>query len=469
MRLIKLASGSLSAVLALLCLFLMFRPASDLRRDTSATPARDVSVSEQWSIYDPTSNHIWNRLYRSLFRRVAHDGREYGHDELDPLLWDSTKHLLGGTANREALNCLDEFLDTNADRLISDPLKRAMLQRDLWAIFDWTVRRTSTPSPAVAELQLKLTRVMRRLALTSEQVRTLPRTYDAAVAARTFAANYDPSDQKPAFLPPDLFRSDSPWVQLGVDDGSAVAPAHTSSVSGRSVFHVFIALPQGRESTAAYLRELSEFPKPWIRNRDSLAEVLPNAQLPQFPVGTRLALVRQMVVIDHQGKLITTGIVESVQIRVHRTIPLEIPQGFNTDSNVARESLDVYEFKLSRAKLFAGESGGLRAVAHDEKEFPLFQSHGIDLFEEMTVGPFERNLRPVLGSCASCHFRPGIHSVLSRIPSIVLLRVRDVRRNLMTSPDSESEDRSTVLWKQSQDSWKRLREMWQLHTAAPAG
>jgi hypothetical protein len=70
-----------------------------------------------------------------------------------------------------------------------------------------------------------------------------------------------------------------------------------------------------------------------------------------------------------------------VQIRVHRVIPQEIPAGLNTDRNQARTSLDTYEFKLSRAKFFAGDSGGLRPVARHEKEFPLFQSHGIDLFE----------------------------------------------------------------------------------------
>lgn len=457
-------SGSLTSLLALLSLSLVFTTTSDHRFDLLPDPFRYVSLSEKWCIYDSHADHIWNRLYRSLYLRVARDGREYGDDELDPLLWDSTRHLLGGPANREALSCLDEFLDTHAERLISDPLKRAMLQRDLWSIFDWTVRRSDSPTKGAAELQLRLTKAMRRLALTGEQIRALPRTYDAAVIAKTFATNYDPGHPQTAFLPPELFQSDGPWVQLNTDAGGAVAPAHLTSVSGRSVFQVFISLPQGRGATLVYLKRLSEFPKPWIRNRDNLDRVLPNSELPEFPVGTRLALMRQMVVIDQQGHLTPTGIVESIQIRVHRKIPSEIPENFNTDSDVARSSLDVNEFKLSRAKLFAGESGGLREVASDEKEFPLFQSHGIDLFEETMPEPIERNLRPVLGSCTSCHFRPGIHSVLSRIPSIVLLRVRDVRRNLVPSSNSEYEGRSTVLWKQNHDSWRRLREMWLLQS-----
>lgn len=69
-------------------------------------------------------------------------------------------------------------------------------------------------------------------------------------------------------------------------------------------------------------------------------------------------------------------------------------------------------------------------LARGGREFLLFQSHGTDLFESESgaTGTLERHLRPVLGSCAQCHFRPGIHSVLSRMPDIVQLRVRDVRR-----------------------------------------
>lgn len=462
---IKLRSGSLTATLALLSF--IFTTAYDLRLAPHPNPSLEGSRSEKWCIYDSHADHIWNQLYRSLYMRVGRDGREYGDAELDPLLWDYSKHLLSGPANREALRHLNDFLNTHAEQLISDPLKRAMFQRDLWAIFDSTVRRSTNPSPEVADLQLGLTKAMRRLALNTEQIKALPRTYDAAVATRRFPANYDKDHPETAFLPPNLFQSNGPWVPLSVDAGGPVAPSHVASVSGRSVFQVFISLPQGRAPTLDYLKRVSGFPKPWLRNRDNLAEVLPNPQLPGFPVGTRLALVRQMIVIDQHGNLIPTGIVESVQIRVHRIIPQEIPDNLNTDRNPARESLDVSEFKLSRATLFAGDSGGLRAVMHDESEFPLFQSHGIDLFEEMMHESVDRHLRPVLGSCASCHFRPGIHSVLSRIPSIVLLRVRDVRRNLVPSPTSDYEASNIVLWKLSQDSWQRLREMWQLQSAAP--
>src|SRR4051812_43326702 len=81
-------------------------------------------VSKKQALYDPDPNHTWNRLHRSLFVRIDRDGQEYGFDELDPLFWYETKRLLSGPSYQQAINSLDEFLSTNADRLIGDPLKR---------------------------------------------------------------------------------------------------------------------------------------------------------------------------------------------------------------------------------------------------------------------------------------------------------------------------------------------------------
>jgi hypothetical protein len=51
--------------------------------------------------------------------------------------------LTTGDSHAAGLAMLDEFLDENGESLIEDPLKRAMLQLDLWALFDWTTRAES--------------------------------------------------------------------------------------------------------------------------------------------------------------------------------------------------------------------------------------------------------------------------------------------------------------------------------------
>src|SRR5215475_11397142 len=68
------------------------------------------SRSEPHAIYDSDPAHLWNRLHRALDVRTARDGVEYGRDELDPLLWGETKHLLVGPSHEQAIKLLDEFL-----------------------------------------------------------------------------------------------------------------------------------------------------------------------------------------------------------------------------------------------------------------------------------------------------------------------------------------------------------------------
>src|SRR5262245_87459 len=391
-------------------------------------------------IYDTDPHHLWNRLYRSLFIRIASDGQEYGYDELDPLLWSDTKRLLSGPSHQQAIHLLDEFLSANAEQLIADPLKRAFLQHDLWAVFDWSTQRPDEPSPQKRELQIRLAQIIRRLALPKEQIEKLPNNYADAVASKAFAGSYDPDRPQVTFLPSDLFQPEGPWAPLSVIGGEPVAPGHVSNFSGRSAFRVFMRLPGGRQATLAYIKKLLDFPHPWIQHPQDYDRMLPNPDLPQFPVGTQLALVRQMILIDNQGDVTPTTLTEQVKIRVHRAIPSKILEVVRVYLNEAKTSLDVSEFKLSRERFLLGKSGGLRAVTPDEREFPLFQSKGIDPFESSS----ERGSpgRQILSSCAHCHFRPGIHSVLSR-----------ERRRLTAAWDIKYEASNAVSWKHSRYDW----------------
>lgn len=419
-------------------------------RSGSADPSRDL--------YDPNHDHIWNRLYRALFIRVGHDGGEHGYDELDPLLWFETKHLLSGPSNQLAIKLLDEFLKTNAERLIRDPLKRAILQRDLWAVFDWSTVHSYGPTPEKRELQIKLAQVIRRTALTKQQIESLPNNYIEAVAAKAFADQYDSGKPEVAFLPPDLFQKDGPWVALSKFGGDAIALDHVFAFSGRSAFRVFIRLPGGREETLAYIKKLESFPQQWLPELDAHDpdRVAPNPATPQFPPATQLALVRQMILTDDGANLRPTRVTENVQIRVHRTIPASIPAGLNTDFNEASATTDVYEFRLSRARIFAGMPGGLRAVARGEKEFSTFHSHGFDpLDPSPNAIALAKHQRNVLNSCANCHFRPGIHAMLSRGGFTR-------PRGLAVAWGEDYEAEATTDWKHRRFDWGLLRGLWEL-------
>jgi hypothetical protein len=418
------------------------------------------SASTPHAVYDSNPDHLWNRLHRAFYVRTARNGEEYGRDELDPLLWAETKHLLVGPSHQQAIKLLDEFLSVNGAALITDPLKRAMLQRDLWAIFDWSAETPLSYQREAQALQSKMAPVIRSIALSREQIQALPDNYADAVKAKVFAAQYDPERRESAFLPPDLFQPDGPWVCVGARGGQPVAPSHAYAFSSRSVFLIFIRLPEGRSSTLNYLEKLQGFPA-FILG-PNLNQRLPNPDLPQFPVGAQLALVRKMVIIDNQGDLVPTRVTEDVQIRVHRAISKTIPESFIFDSNAEHTAQDFFEIKLSRTKLFAGHSGGLRALARDEKEFLLFQSHGADPFDRVKENEsMERGRITTLKLCVYCHFSPGIHSMNSHSG------LMGAQAALIAS-DINNETKVTIGWKQTNQAkydWRLLQRLWRASTA----
>jgi hypothetical protein len=444
----------LESVFLVVCFVVENRPVSTAT--PAATASSDTSAPDDWRLYSPDASHIWNRLYFSLYRRSS-EGKEYGYDELDPLLWPTTKYLLNQPANGQAIAVLDEFLATHAERAIADPVARAIMQRDLWAIFDWTTE-TQGNTPEKLNLQNKLAVVIRRLSLSRDQIARLPNTYERTIAAKTFAPAYDANHPEQPFLPPDLLRPKGPWVMVSARGGSPIAATHVAAFSGRSVFFIFMHLPGGRDATLDYLKKLSEFPRPWLLDPETRRAV-PNPNLPEFPAGTQLALVRVIVLIDTEGNLEPTNIIEDIQIRVHHTIPSEIPAGLNLDRNEARRAMNVFEFKLSRALLLAGESGGLHPILKGDTEFPLFMSHGIDLFETNSNGfPLGRMLRVSLDACASCHFRPGVHSMLSR--SRTQLPLFPEATDVLQAWDLNFEAEATKAWKERQHNWGLLEGLW---------
>jgi hypothetical protein len=105
------------------------------------------------AIYDPDPDHIWNRLHAIFFVREDLLGTELVPDALDPPFWYHTTYLLTQPSHNKALRVLDEFLQTHAENLIHSPVKRAILQRDLWAVFDWSVETAPGYEKEKRELQ----------------------------------------------------------------------------------------------------------------------------------------------------------------------------------------------------------------------------------------------------------------------------------------------------------------------------
>lgn len=192
---------------------------------------------------------------------------------------------------------------------------------------------------------------------------------------------------------------------------------HVEAFSGRSRFLVFIRLPEGRKATLGYLQTLWNFPQPWIQPQEPNGDqVVVNPDLPSFPAGTEVALVRQMTLFDNEGNLAPAPLTESVQIRVYHAITTTPARSGGPDwADVIKNSgQDFCEIKLSRPLLFAGKDGGLRATPRDEREFFTFQQQGDDEIELFDEHPeFKKMWAPALQQCLSCHSGGGVRSLNS--------------------------------------------------------
>jgi hypothetical protein len=378
-----------------------------------------------------------------LHVRESPDGREYGSDDVDPLLWRDTQYLLSGKPHREALAVLDKFLTQHAERLITDPVRRAIFQYDLWRVFDWAdAGYVEAKKPAARELQIRIARVMQRVALTREEIRQLPENLQQASAAHAV----------PALLS-GLFDRNGPWVCVYPRGGGPVASTHAGFFN-ESTFLVFVRLPGGRADTLAYLDKLNAVRDPMvIAHYGSNSLLVQNPEIPQFPPGTRTVLLRQMMLVDPNGEVVPTHLTLSVQTRLYRTIPS------NRYEPGEREEA---EYDLSREKLFAGRDGGLAVLNPNDRRFSVFMTRGDDPFENPRLPAQETTPLRALATCHACHESSGIHSVCTymcnaRAPQ-VSFSLNDIVGLYQGDPD---ELRQGYVWfKQSHHDFGFLQGLW---------
>ena len=428
-------------------------------------------------LYSDNPDHLWNRLHAALLVRTGPDGKDYGHDRLEPLLWKESVHLPQGKSAERALTVLEEFEREKGEKLIDDPLRRAVLQRDLWLVSNWL--SMTSDFEARRQLEKPLDKVIRRVALTPRQIAELPDNYARAVASRKYADRFDPEKPEQAYLPADLFKDTGPWVCVGPANApSAPFPLDDRGDNpfGNSVFLVFLKLPGGREKTLGFLNQLAALDKLLVPNTDETthraAPFLPHPNFPVWPKGTEVALVRRAILIDSNRRLAATPLTEGVQIRIVTVDTPPLTKSVLDQAASRRPPSDwqaSFEFQLRRIDLFAGTTGGLRDVS-GERDFKTgFNSHPWDEFDQASRSgkfpevsmPFETNR----ASCATCHNLPGAYSFNSA-PGFAfggLSPVTDVSMQRLPDPTTVSEvEKQTIKWKEGRPAWtafvKRSRD-----------
>jgi hypothetical protein len=421
------------------------------------------------ALYDPDPQHLWNRLHHALFVRLDGRGEMVGFDELDPLLWHDTTHLLEGPSHDLALRALDEFVDHEGHNLIRDPLKRAVIQHDLWFVFDWLAntvdpRRRDDPKPRA--LRMQVARAMRKLALPRDEIEQLPDTWHEAVESQTLPTAFDPDRPDQPFLPRDLFDEQGPWVCLTRSGPDRVtARLHARQLGARSVFLVFMRFPSpSRDATLTYLQTINLFKRPIVLVKSPIGSlvsgsrrtpvrndpIVVNPDVPQFPAGTQVALVRRMMVIGDEGQLVPTGIVEMVQTRVYLTV--------NDGATVTWKESPMQAFqeiRSRRSQLLAKRAGGLSGVTLSEPKYGHFFAYG-------EKRQFEEGPRPL--RCMGCHRGNGIHSVNTYAFGHGL--AENLAPKLSPTHWSAEADR-TIKSKQQRYEWGLLRGLWDSELRSP--
>lgn len=437
------------------------------------------------ALYDGDPNHLWNRVHSTLLIRIGPDGRPYGEDRLEPLLWTESEYLLKGISADLAVAVLEEFVRDRGESLIHDPVKKAILQRDLALVLNWLTRRSG--DAARARLEALLASVIRQVALRLDQIAQLPDNYTAASASKRFADRFDPDKPDRSYLPPHLFAPDSSWVCVGRTDGPT-APRHLDESGDNrftnSVFLIFLKFPSGRDATLDFLQRLAAFDKPlYLANTDDATRRflrnLPNPTLPHWPQGTEVVLLRRAMLVDSNGRIVASPLTESVQLRVMRTeTPAMTAKAVNELYAGARDAQAFAEFQLRRTALFAGEAGGLRDVS-GERDFKTgFNSHGWDEFGDPTTRatsgrPFPERSQLFANnraSCFGCHQYPGVYSFNSFHADFPFTVSRDLnnegpggyqpKAHALAATSVETVEQAALKWQAERRTWKALRSVW---------
>ena len=181
----------------------------------------------------------------------------------------------------------------------------------------------------------------------------------------------------------------------------------------------------------------------------------PNPETPQFPVGTMWALVRRALLADAQGNLVASPIIESVEVRVYRTMESVV-------SNMDAQTF--FEWELSR-RLLLGKGGFHRTTPADARFGQFLPAMNNSEEDAMT-----RKLDPAQPLlCFACHQAPGIHSVLTRafilgdisddLLGIDPARDRTRLPEFRVVPGRHLSEASVKLAAR-QPNWQMLRRMW---------
>jgi len=391
-------------------------------------------------------------LYDVLMTRYGADGKSYAENETSPALFELSDFPFGDKTYKKFNAALDAFaaLPLAQVKAYSD-VKRALLQRHLWKIFDATLpgRQQQLAAtfpdrrfPAVrshadrrAATRPRIAALIQRLALTRAHILALPHTLTETVESGGFAPAHDPDEMFKPFLPAGLYTKEGSWVCLGEAGVPVPADEHATEFQWRSAFVSFMSVPGGR-----------------LKTLQAIGKIKRNGEL---PVGTRFALVEQAFLISNDCQLILSPLIVSVSLRAYTRL---------SETESARPSKpfraiqSVAEFVMQPRRLMQG-SAVMKALKPGDYRYEVDDTGATggltgvdDIFEAGSLATSVRRSR--LHRCSSCHFQAK-----SSRPKLAGLRT--ARAALLKEGAPEAIIKATVIKKTEHNTWKQLQALWQ--------
>jgi hypothetical protein len=437
--------------------------------------AGSLRSNDPLPLFDADPQHLWNRLFAAATIRPSllpsvRGGRPVarieGGDRIEFFGWGGTT-FWDDPANIAPLErCLDQFLKERGETLSADPLKRVLLQNDLWTLFDFLMVRHIARRGDLetrrrrSELCRKLARAIQSLALPREALARLPDNYALAIRSGRFAATHD-FDPTRDYLPPRLLSGDDEWQELDFFQATRSEDVerryvflHMRAFQGRSYFRVFCRFPKGRPQLEGYLRELDARGIDWRASAQHGGIALaPDA--PKLPEGTEVALVQFLIALDPDLQLVPTPLVQTVRLLIFKGV-----EGNADPSTNLGNGVNAAKYTLKR-RLALAEGGMPHGGLHREPDdLPVYRV----LFENEEArdwGSRGRYYR-LTADCRACHSgagRSGVQTIGSILntASVDTGAALGVSHTLPAGAPSPHPAR-TVKWKTAEETYRRLLE-----------
>jgi hypothetical protein len=388
---LRISAPAISAILCLAAAVSL----SLLAQPIPQKPARPGYFLAPTPIYSSNPQDSWNRIFNILFSRrfqvymttdfpesapfdnSASDAdlrvstrlferTEIGDRAIDPLYYppynsrEGRLQLLEDPTDSEFMSAMQEAL---ADNSPHSALARAWMQSDLWSAYDilseplFKEDRSMEREMRHAAALDALARLIRKVALTPEEIQSLPDNYSQA---------------KNALALPDLFNPHSGWVQVQW----FAEHAHDSEAGYRRFSRIFVK------------------PVRTAKNTQKLLDGLRNPERDSTSSLDGAAILIQLILIDSQGKLTPAHLTSEVEFRLFEK---------NLDGSFKRTQIRVCE--INRGLLLRQpESGGFVSEDENAQAFSGGYSFAAPGFAEGAATDKERPVVVKLRTrCMHCH------------------------------------------------------------------